>query len=94
MPISKEQVARVAALARLKLTPDELDKFSHDLSRIVDYVACLDRVDTSEIDIGIRTDSRGRACRDDIARPSLPVDDALRNAPVSRDTFFIVPRVI
>jgi aspartyl-tRNA(Asn)/glutamyl-tRNA(Gln) amidotransferase subunit C len=94
MPISKEQVARVAGLARLRLTPDELDKFSRDLSRIVDYVACLDRVDTRGIDVGMQSDLPRRALRDDIARPSLAVDEALRNAPEIKDTYFIVPRVI
>ncbi len=94
MPISKKEVARIAGLARLKLTPDELDNFSRDLSRIVDYVDCLDRVDTRGIDSGVRTDSPGRTCRDDVARPSLAVDDALRNAPETQDTYFIVPRVI
>ncbi len=94
MPISREQVARVAALAGLKLTPDQLDEFSQDLSRIVDYVACLERVDTGGIDIDMGTDSPGRAGRDDIVRPSLAVEDALRNAPETRDTYFVVPRVI
>lgn len=94
MPISRKEVARVAGLARLKLTPEELDEFSQDLSRIVDYVACLERVDTRGIDVGIRTDSPKRAWREDVARPSLAVEEALRNAPEKVDTYFVVPRVI
>ncbi len=94
MPISKTEVVRIAGLARLKLTPDEPEHFSHDLSRIVDYVDCLNRVDTRDIEVGVRIDSPGRTLRDDITRPSLTVEEALRNAPETEDTYFVVPRVI
>lgn len=94
MPISKEQVARVAELARLKLTADELDRFSRELSRIIDYVDCLNRVDIDDIVLDARPTEPGRADRDDVVRPSLPVGDVLRIAPETKDTYFVVPRVI
>jgi len=94
MPISKKEVARVAGLARLRFTPDKLDRISKDLSRIMDYVDCLKRIDTRDIDIGDHKDRPEQGLREDIARPSLPVGEALRNAPETKDTYFVVPRVI
>jgi aspartyl-tRNA(Asn)/glutamyl-tRNA(Gln) amidotransferase subunit C len=94
MPISKEQVAHVAGLARLKLNPDELDRFSRELSRIIDYADCLNRIDTDGVDTDVRPAGPKRAVRDDVVQPSLPVEDVLRIAPETKDTYFIVPRVI
>jgi aspartyl-tRNA(Asn)/glutamyl-tRNA(Gln) amidotransferase subunit C len=94
MPISKEQIARVAELARLKLTSHELDQFSRELSRIIDYIDCLNRVDVDDIDLDARPITPGRAGRDDVVGPSLPVADVLRIAPETKDTYFVVPRVI
>jgi len=94
MPISKEQVAHVAELAGLNLTPDEQEKFSHELSRIIDYMAQLREIDADDIEVRGSVVAQGPAFRDDVAGESLPVDDVMRNAPEKRDTCFIVPRVM
>lgn len=49
MAISKEQVQHVAHLARLALSPEELEKFSHQLSAVFDYVDVLKEVDTMDV---------------------------------------------
>ncbi len=83
----------VAALAKLKLSPDELGKFSRELSQIIDYVDRLAAVDTRGVVVGAEPLATG-TYRADTVCDSLPVEEALRNAPEKKDTFFVVPRVM
>lgn len=94
MPISKEEIAHVAELAGLIFTPDEQEKFSRELSQIIDYMDRLSEIDTESVEVRSGPKWQGLACRDDIASASLPVNNILRNAPEKRDTCFVVPRVI
>jgi aspartyl-tRNA(Asn)/glutamyl-tRNA(Gln) amidotransferase subunit C len=93
MPIDREEIFRIARLARLKLHQTELEALSHDLTRIVAYVDRLEEVNTEHIE------SRGPKwisldkLRPDRAQPSLSPGDALRNAPRTADGFFRVPKV-
>ena len=91
MPISEEQVAHIARLARLTLTPEELNRYTQELTQIVAYFDRLAAVDTTGIEI---RSGAGAVLREDKIRPSLSVEDVLRNAPETKDTFLIVPRVI
>ena len=93
MPIAKKQVAHVARLARLELSPEELAQYSRELTKIVEYIDCLEAADTSGVDISAPTVAFV-AHRDDIVRPSLTVNEALKNAPETKDDYFIVPRVM
>jgi len=93
MPIAEDQVAHVARLAGLELTPAELTRFSRDLTTIIDYIDRLCEVDTDQ-DSPVSSNSRRGRLREDAVEPSLTVDEALRNAPRKKDNYFIVPRVI
>jgi len=94
MPISTQQVAHVARLARLALTPEEVDDYSRELTRIVAYFDRLAAIDIGGIETCSGGLSTGTVLRDDMIRPSLPVDAVLKNAPERKDLFFVVPRVI
>jgi len=94
MPISKEQVAHIARLARLTLTPEDLDRYTQELTQIVAYFDRLAAVDTGGVEIRSGGRAAGPVFREDKIYPSLSVDDVLRNAPEKKDTFLIVPRVI
>ena len=94
MPISKEQVAHTARLARLTLTPEELHRYTQELTQIVAYFDRLASVDTEGIEIQSGAGAAGPVLREDKIGPSLSVEDVLRNAPETKDTFLIVPRVI
>ncbi len=97
--LTKEQVEAVAALANLELEPHELELFAKQLGDVLTHVEELQQVDTTGISptaYGVAQDSVDRA---DEVRASLPVADALANAPDAmqgpRDGgFFKVPRVI
>jgi aspartyl-tRNA(Asn)/glutamyl-tRNA(Gln) amidotransferase subunit C len=94
MPLAKEEIERLARLARLHLTADEIERFSRELMTIVDYFNQLKAVDTSGVEPLQHRTMTDNSLREDISRPSLPRAEALRNAPDSDGEFFRVPRVI
>ena len=94
MPVGKQQVERTAKLARLKLSPVEIEQLTHDLSTIVDYFQKLSEVDTSEMPLHAEQEDGPGALRDDCVGDSLPRDEALSGAPEQDGEFFLVPKVI
>jgi aspartyl-tRNA(Asn)/glutamyl-tRNA(Gln) amidotransferase subunit C len=98
MPITKEEVTKIAGLANLALTPAETDSFAVQLAAIVEYIDQLNELDTS----GVRPwQTRGTgeaihsfATREDMVGPSLGQEKALENAPDPDEGHFRVPRVI
>lgn len=98
MPITREEVTRIADLANLALTPAETDSFAVQLAAIVEYIDQLNELDTSGVEPW-RTRSAGEAIhsfatRPDEVRPSLGQEKALENAPDADAGHFRVPRVI
>jgi len=94
MAISKEEIQHIANLARLELSPAELDRFRIDLSSILEYIDQLQEVDTSDIDSGGEAILDENVFREDVVESSLPVEKVLQNAPSVKDGMFSVPRVI
>ncbi len=94
MALTGDQVRWVAHLARLELSPDELTEFTEQLGRIVDYVNQLQEVNTDGVEPLAHALPIKNVFRPDESRPSLPVDEALRNAPQRRDNFYAVPAVL
>ena len=94
MAISREQVERVAELARLGLSDDEIDRFQQQLSQVLGHMQALDTVDTSAIPPTAQVIPLSSVMRDDVVRPSLPVEDVLRNAPRREGDFLKVPPVL
>jgi len=92
--VTPEQVRWVAHLARLELTTDELAIMTRQLSAIVDYVTQLQAVDTSGVEPLAHALPVHDVFRDDEPRPSLPVDEALANAPDRHGDFYGVPAVL
>jgi len=92
--ITREEVERVAALARLHLGPDEADRMTTQLDAILDYVALLSEIDTTGIAPTSHAVPMATPLRED--RPGTPLDpeDAVRNAPAREGTAFLVPKVI
>jgi aspartyl-tRNA(Asn)/glutamyl-tRNA(Gln) amidotransferase subunit C len=94
MPLSREQVEHVARLARLNLTPQEIGKFTLELTVILDYIDQLASVDLHTVESFPAPAITQNVFREDIARPSLSQKAALSNAPQREGDFFVVPRVI
>ena len=94
MTFQASDVDRLAKLARLALTDEEKTRFAKELSSILEYVSQIQKVDTSGVTDYETVVPLPPAWREDVVEPSLPVEDALANAPDRKDNFFKVPRVI
>ena len=94
MPLSKEQVEQIASLARLKLSPKEIEKFTSELTLILDYVEQLAEVDTAGVKLKDQFITAENVFREDKSCKSLSRAEALSNAPEKDEEFFKVPKVI
>ena len=98
MPITEADVEKIAQLAHMEITPEELKMFAPQMANIVAYVEQLNEVATSNIEPslggftpeGKATDS----ARDDVATPSLGQELALEQAPDGAEGHFRVPKVL
>jgi aspartyl-tRNA(Asn)/glutamyl-tRNA(Gln) amidotransferase subunit C len=99
MSLTADEAAAVAHLARLELTEAELAAMTRQLSSILDYVAQLQRLDLSGVEPLAHALAVQNVFRDDEPAPSLPVVEALANAPDRRtdargEQFYGVPAVL
>jgi aspartyl-tRNA(Asn)/glutamyl-tRNA(Gln) amidotransferase subunit C len=94
MSLSRDEVAKVALLARLRLSPVELGTFTTQLSSIVDFVAQLQVLDTRDVEPLAHGIDMQNVFRDDKREPALPREAALANAPRRDDQCFLVPAVL
>jgi aspartyl-tRNA(Asn)/glutamyl-tRNA(Gln) amidotransferase subunit C len=90
--LSSDQVLHVARHARLELTPEEVERFGGELSKVLDYIETIAQLGDLE---GVAPTSHvidvENALRPDEARPSLPVETALASAPDAAMGGFRVP---
>jgi aspartyl-tRNA(Asn)/glutamyl-tRNA(Gln) amidotransferase subunit C len=93
--LTTADVRRVAALAHLELTEEETQLFTRQLADILAYAEQVQAIDTTGVPATAHVNAHGVE-RDDTPRPSLPVEDAVANAPdrVPGVGLFRVPRVI
>jgi aspartyl-tRNA(Asn)/glutamyl-tRNA(Gln) amidotransferase subunit C len=110
MKVTDKDVAHVADLANLELTEEERAHMLRDLNSILEYIDRLNELETDKVvpmaqvsDRSGRDESRqgsarfAYSLREDVKnglRESLPQDVALKNAPDTDGTFFVVPKVI
>jgi aspartyl-tRNA(Asn)/glutamyl-tRNA(Gln) amidotransferase subunit C len=94
MSLSIDDVAKVALLARLRVSPDELLMFTGQLNSIMDYVAQLQELDTSDVEPLAHGVEVRNVFRDDVRGPALPREAALTNAPKRNQESFLVPAVL
>lgn len=87
----EREVLRIARLARLSLTPEEVRRFAGEFSRILDYMRQIQALDLAETPPARHPLPPADALRADEPSPSLPAEDALRNAPRSKGGLFGVP---
>ncbi len=93
--ITEDVVRYVARLSRLRLGEKDLARFQSQLSRILDYIAQLNEVDTEGVQPTTHVLSSMRnVFREDELKESLSPEEALSNAPARKENFFEVPKVI
>ncbi len=94
MSVSRDEVRRIARLARLDFTPDEEDRLAGEMSSILDYMALLREVDVEGVAPLHHVHDAANVTRADVPAPPLSRDTALANAPDHDGAHFRVPRVI
>ena len=94
MKITKEVIAHVGKLARLRLNDLSVELYTRQLGDILTYMDTLNRLDTKDVSPTSHAIFINNAFRDDEVKPSMPVERALTNAPESEDGAFVVPKII
>ena len=87
-------VKYVAHLARIQLSPEEEQKLGAQLGNILGFVEKLKTLDVSHVEPMAHAVPTVNVTRPDEVRPSLPHDDALRNAPAKAGGLFMVPKIV
>lgn len=87
-------IDHIAKLARLALTSEEKEKFSHQLGDVLHHIEQLGKVDVSGIEPTAHAFAVTNVWAEDVVRPGLPVELALKNAPAQRDHMIVVPKVV
>jgi aspartyl-tRNA(Asn)/glutamyl-tRNA(Gln) amidotransferase subunit C len=93
MSLSLDQVSKVARLARLELSEPDLARMQQQLSAILDYVEQLNQLNTDGVEPLAHPLPVSNVFRSDEPVPSLPIDEALQNAPDRVGEYFGVPAV-
>lgn len=94
MRLELETVEHIAALARVGLTPEEMERMRDQLSDVLDHISMLQEVNTDDILPTAQVIQQQNVMRDDVVRPSLPLEQVLHNAPDQEDGYLRVNAVL
>lgn len=94
MKLTREQVLHIAELAKLGLTEEETERFTEQLSTILDYAERLNRLDTSAIPPTAQAIFQRNVTRPDVVRGSLSTEEILANAPRREGNYFQVKAIL
>jgi aspartyl-tRNA(Asn)/glutamyl-tRNA(Gln) amidotransferase subunit C len=89
--IDRDQVLHVARLARLRLSDDEVDAMVEELPKILDHIEKMEELDLEGVEPTSHVVELENVLREDVPRPSLPVETALEHAPDPQPGGFGVP---
>ena len=92
--LKPEDVIKVAQLAKLKLSEEEVELFSKQLPQIVKFVEKLSELNTEDVKPFYELIERTTPMREDLPENGLSQEEAIKNAPESENGFFVVPRVV
>lgn len=94
MSVTLKDVDHVARLARLSFTDAERERLTTDLNTILAYMEQLNELPTDHVEPLSHVIDLENVLREDVRKPCLPAEEALRNAPARTEDFFTVPKVI
>jgi len=94
MSLTREQVRKVALLARLELTPEEEETFTSQLSSILDYFEELNELDVADVPPTTRAIDVSNVTRQDALQPYPNREEILDGAPDRDGEFFKVPKIV
>ena len=94
MSISREEILKLAHLARLELQEGEIEKIKGSLEEMVDYMDQLKQLDLKEVEPMMRVEADEKAWREDQVRPGLSREQAFKNAPSIKLDHFAIPKTV
>lgn len=94
MKLSREDVIHITQLARLGVTDEEIDRFTGQLSSILENFEALQQIDTTGVEPTAQPIPLCNVLKDDVARESLPQEEILANAPGREGEFFRIRAVL
>jgi aspartyl-tRNA(Asn)/glutamyl-tRNA(Gln) amidotransferase subunit C len=94
MTIDRQQVQKIAHLARLEITPEEEAQFTTQLNNILDYFEQLSELDTKDVEPTTRAIEISNVTRSDTTMPYRDRDALLQEAPEPEGDFFRVPQIL
>ena len=92
--ITTDDVQHVATLARLEFNEKDIEQFTHQLARILDYIGKLNELDTTEVPPTSHPLPLRNVVKKDVAKSSYDRDVVLEGAPRTEEGYFEVPKVI
>ena len=92
--LTRDDVARVARLARLRLSEAELDEFTEQLAKVLEHAQDIERLDAADVEPTAHPLPLRNVFRDDVVRPSIDRDEVLAAAPAAQDGHFRVPQIL
>jgi aspartyl-tRNA(Asn)/glutamyl-tRNA(Gln) amidotransferase subunit C len=92
--ITRDEVEKVAALARLSLDDEAAERMASELDQILEYAQTLSQVDTTDVEPTAHAIPLPTPLREDRAAPPLDPELAVANAPEREGSAFVVPKVI
>lgn len=90
----KDIIQKVSKLASLDFNDKELEKITPQFKKILNYIHDLDKIDLEGVEPMTHVTDQINIFREDKVTESLPIEEALKNAPKHNDTFFKVPKVL
>jgi aspartyl-tRNA(Asn)/glutamyl-tRNA(Gln) amidotransferase subunit C len=94
MALSRAEVERIAHLARLELTPAQVELYAGHMNNILELMDKLAEVDTTGVEPTYHAVGTTNAFREDVVVPGLTLAEALSNAPATDGQSILVPKVI
>lgn len=94
MAVTKKDVEKIAELARLKFSEQELESFTHQMNEILSYMDKLNELDTENVKTLSHPVEQTNVFREDELKSSITTEEALKNAPAKDEHHFKVPKVI
>jgi len=94
MALTQKDVEHIAHLARLELTPAEKEMYREQLTAVLDYAAMLNELNLDDVLPTAHAVAQHNVLREDVAEPSLPIEDVLYNAPQQQDNQFLIQSVL
>lgn len=92
--ITRDDVAYVASLAQLSMSPEVQDRLVKEMGDILAYMDKLNELNTDGIEPTMHGMAMTNVFREDVVGPSLERDEALMNAPQSDGEYFLVPKIL